>query len=243
MAGNIGVPANSLDLHLGQSPNLKDPQFNAELQGIYNAIHTLNGYTEALRQELEGTDSQVPSESLRFRKRFEAVAGQAIVAGAVVCPAGSVFINGMHETWSYAGGALHPNPENLRVRCTTPFIALTGAAAGETFKVGVPVGILQIEGAVQGQIYYAVSAYEKTRYSGALNGNRFFHGYYGASPYGYGALTPNAPAQGSFTQTRRQVTNRWRAGDWIYESSLEYWPVGICVRPGFVLIKDWLPIV
>ena len=241
MATTIGVPASSLDIRLGQSPNIQNPQLNSELQGVYNALHILNAYTEQLRQELEGTDSQTPSESLRFRRKFEAVAAQTITAGNVISPIPSGMVNGImtsYPTWDsrfiWTPSSGVPPRAYYAQTPFVPMIALTDASAGEIVSVGVPPGIIELPGAKCGQIIWAANARGTWTYHGATNGTRFYNGISSVHYSGLGALYLNVPAGGSTFGPGYY----YRSGDYNFLNVQTFFPVAVCVADGYIMLRD-----
>lgn len=162
MANSAGSKVN---IRLGQSPDIKNPQLNSEFQLIFNALHLLSGYLDVLRQNLESADGQTPSESVRFRRTFWGTALQDISVGAVVSVYQNGIINGVAATLP-AASVIDPavtvgSTGSRALFGIVPrqfFIALTAAVAGQPVQVGVGPGVLQMPGAKCGQLIWGVQA-------------------------------------------------------------------------------------
>lgn len=241
MSDNIGIPTSSLDIRLGQSPNVANPQMQMELQGIYNALHILNGYLDGLRQELEGTDSQDPSESLRFRRRFEGVAAQPIAAGDIVSPYASGIVKGLHvspgvvtRVWNPAFGA--PSRGMISQARYTPLVALADAAVGDKLMVGVPPGVIKVPGAKCGQVVWACAAIGTFGAGGATNGTRTYYSTNGHYLTGLGNI---------YTDVGQNAIGLgpggwYRSGDFNFYYMQCYWPIGIAIANDFVILRDFV---
>lgn len=152
-----------VDIKLGQSPIIKQPNLNYELQGIYNSLHILSQYLENLRAGLEGSDDQTPAENIRFLKFINSKAKQKITAGMVV----TVDYNDGLVVRGTSTGALKVRNYGLNGR-SYPYIsgmvqtffgiAQNDAEIGEDVSIGVGPGILKVTGAVSGQQLWAAAS-------------------------------------------------------------------------------------
>lgn len=147
-----------VDLNLGRTPDIADPELFEEFTQVFNSIHLINAYLDRLRIIAGGGGSgQTPAETLPFNRFFVSTALQNITAGDVVSPA----TNGQNGIFK---GAMAHN-----FGSTTPFshfcgIALTDAEIGQDLRVGVGPASLEITGATGGTVIWAFS-------SRATNGN------------------------------------------------------------------------
>lgn len=151
-----------VDIKLGQSPTIKIPSLNYELQGIYNALHILSQYMEALRAGFEGSDTQTPSENIRFLKFITGTAGQKITAGHIVSfdDVTGLVVKGTNYGIMYVR-QLNLNGINYAYvsgMIQTFFgVAQADAEIGEKITMGVGPAILKVTGAISGQTVYAMA--------------------------------------------------------------------------------------
>lgn len=251
MATTIGRAGSDLDIKLGQSPDIKDPALNYEFQLIFNSLHLLSQYMNLLKDNLESAPGQSPSESVRFRRRFWAVAGQDIAIGSVVSTYNNQIVNGIATTQpvpAMVDSAVTIGSTGTRTLFGLVqqqfFIALTAAAAGQLVQLGVGPGILQVSNAKCGQLVWGVGAVTidshrdantVTQYTtpGVLigNGGIFLSNITGsfsfASGGGYnweGYWLPGYPNNSG--------------GTYYYRRAFLY-PIGVCVSDEYVLFSDF----
>lgn len=144
---NIGGYRSPVDLGLARTPSLTDPEAFEELTGIYNAIHLLNEYLDSLRLVAEGGGSgQTPGETLAFNRFYVSKALQPISVGQLVAPSAG-------QDGSVKGGLAHYYPSSTP-SCNFAGIALTSAATGENFRVGVGPATVAVAGAVVGSFVW-----------------------------------------------------------------------------------------
>lgn len=126
-----------VNLGLDQMPPVgSDPALFNQLVPIYNAIHILNAYLDALRLSLEGGDpDKPPDEEMRFVRGFWTIADDDIDQGKVVT---------IRSTGVKIGCGKMDRPGMYDSMFTG--IALTTAARGEKVRVGVGPAILEITG-------------------------------------------------------------------------------------------------
>jgi hypothetical protein len=246
----IGSAGSPLELKLGQAARAKDPQVNYEMQLIYNSVHLLGQYLEVLRQDLEGTDSDIPSESLKFLRKISVEAGQDIVAGNVCCVIGNLAYKGVGTTppvGAVNDGAVTIGSTGTRslfgVNDTQFYIAVEDASAGSFVSLGVPQGAVQIAGAKCGQIVWAAGAQSIWTKRQANTAVQILF----SRPFtGEGSLFLSNPIQ-TFTFAAGGGY-RWE-GYWMpgfpYQSGSEYnynrnflYPIGICIVDNFALISS-----
>lgn len=245
----ISGAGSSLDIRLGQFPKTKVPELNRELQPIYASIHILSQYLDILRDSFEGDDSQDPSETLRFRRIFYATAGQNITAGAICCPIGSnQVVNGViadPTNFSYDDTGAFPlgitgtrGMWGLQIQPVF-YIALETVNAGQQVKLGIPVGVLKLPGAVCGQIVFAagykgIGTHRNSGSPTEVITNLPF--------VGNGSLYLSNPVY------RYQQVGAYRnyEGYWIVPPGTNdflrnyFYPVAICIKDDFVLFNDRL---
>ena len=160
MASSIGGYSSPVDIGLGQTPQTQDAQLFDEFTEVYNAIHILNQYLDNLRLVAEGGSGSgtAPSDSMPFNRFYTGTAAVNITVGQPVSP--NTTANNMIL------GALADDKTKTKPSSNFCGIALTSAAAGASFRVGVGPAIIQFPGLVSGQLLWAYS-------SRATNGNIF----------------------------------------------------------------------
>lgn len=251
MATTIGRAGSTLNIRLGQSPAIKDPQLNQEMQLVYNSLHLLSQYMAVLRENLESAPGQTPSESLRFRRRFWAVAGQAIAVGAVVSSHNDLIVNGVEAKLPFSSvgdsGVTIGSTGTRSMFGVTPrgfYIALTAANPGELVQLGVGPGVLAVAGAKCGQLVWGVAALSCLTHRDANTFDQF------TSP---GDLVGNgglylANITGKYTFPTGGGYN-WEGywlpgypnnsgGTYYYNRAFLY-PIGVGVSDGFVMFSDY----
>lgn len=251
MVGTIGRAGSSLNIRLGQSPDIKEPALNSEFQLVFNALHLLSQYMDLLRENLESAPGQTPAESVRFRRRFWAPALQDIAIGSVVSAYGSGIVNGVSTSAPPAvvgdGGVTIGSTGNRTLFTQSPrefFIAVTAAATGELVQVGVGPGILQVTGAKCGQLVWGVSAlscnnyrdantFEQIAFPGQLVNNG---GLYLANITG----VYNFPSGGGYQWEGYWLPGfPYNSGGTYYYARAFLFPIGVCVSDSFVLFSDY----
>lgn len=250
MANTIGRAGSSLNIRLGQSPDIQDPALNSEFQQIFNALHLLSQYMDILRENLESAPGQSPSESVRFRRTFWAVALQPIVAGAICSAYGTGIVNGIAT--NDPGPQIYDPVDSIGSTGSRRrfglvqkqhFIALTAAAAGELVRVGVGPGILEVTGATCGQIIWGVGAMSVRTYRHANNVNQYT---VPGNLVNNGGVYFNNITGADYLST---VIWRWEGywlpgfpnnsgGTYYYNRAFLY-PVGIAVANNYVLFSDY----
>lgn len=251
MANTIGRAGSSLNIRLGQSPDIKDPALNSEFQQVFNALHLLSQYMDILRENLESAPGQTPAESVRFRRRFWAVALQDIAIGAVVSAYGTGIVNGVSATPPPVvvgdSGVTIGSTGNRTMFTQTPrqfFIAVTAAAAGELVQVGVGPGILQVTGAKCGQLVWGVSALSCNGYRDA---NTFNQITFAGQLVNNGGLyldnvigTYTFPSGGGYKWEGYWLDGfPYNSGGTYYYARAFLFPIGVCVSDSFVLFSDY----
>jgi len=251
MTSIIGRAGSSLNMRLGQVPDIKDPNLNYEMQLIYNSLHLLDQYMAVLRENLESAPGQNPSESVRFRRKLWGVAGQAITVGAVVSAHNNTIVNGVATNQPLPvveDPAVTIGSTGSRRRYNMIpaqfFIALTAANPGDLVQVGVGPGIIQVTGAKCGQLVWAVAAISVDSYRSANTSTQF--------------TTPGTPVNNGGLYLNNILGTRTLAGGIIYNwegywlpgfpvnpggnsrySRAYLYPVGVCVSDGYVMFSDY----
>lgn len=142
-----------VNLGLGRVPKNTDPEIFDELTEVYNSIHLLASYMDALRLSLAGGGAgQNPFETMPFTRFFVGPALQTITAGQVVCPANIGGNNGIVK------GALASTYASTAPECNFAGIALNDAAIGQNVRVGVGPGVFELPGLPSGAIVWAYSS-------------------------------------------------------------------------------------
>lgn len=251
MAEVIGTAAYELNLRLGQSPDVKDPAVNFELQQVYNSIKTLGQYLDILRVNLESAPGQDPSQSVRFRKTFWATALQDIAVGAVVSSYQTGVVNGVQT--NYPAPSVYDPADSVgstssrrRFKLTQQqhFIALTAAATGELVEVGVGPGIIKLDSAKCGQIIWAVAALSVKTSREANKVTQFTYGQDLINNGGLylqnitGGIVLNGPVIYNWEGYWLPGFPTNDSGTYRYNRAFLY-PVGICVSDGYVMFSDY----
>lgn len=254
----ISSAGGELKLPIGQSPRAIEVNINRELQKVYNAIHTTNGYLTALREEFEGTDSQDPSQSLKFRRLFWGDAGAKLSAGDVCCTIGNKVYPGVGTNDPLAESTnpglslwhrYYPFYTGLRsdfnLKALQFFIALTDAEEGERVKVGVGPGVVKIEGIECGTLVWALGAQGIVARANTTNGGPLGLFLVDRPLYNNGSMFANniTGTQISGTDTIYFEGIRLsgypnESGEWVYRGTNYFYPIGICIKDDYVLISD-----
>lgn len=230
-----------LNLKIGQVPVSRNPKFTGDLQSILNALHVLNSYLQILRDDLEGTDDMLPNESMRFTRVFFSTAGQSIAAGSIVSMYGGQVIKGVKDTLgSYHSGSMPGSAQSgarpyMDVYAQEFYVALTSAEPGQQIKVGVPPGILRLDGAACGETIFAASAYAVQVMIPGFPSQPYFAGRY---PVGNGNLYKQAVAEASQGVMGFEEYTHFNSPSRRDEVVLH--PIGICVAHNYVLINDYV---
>lgn len=152
-----------VDLGLSRIPLTTNPELFNEFTDVYNAIHLLNQYLDQLRNAVTGGGTeQAPSETMPFSRFFVGVAKQAVEIGDVVSP------SSLPSDDKMLLGALAHNKTLPLAENNFCGIALTAAAIGENFRVGVGPAVLAVPGAISGHQIWAYSSLSK---AGAIVGD------------------------------------------------------------------------
>lgn len=251
MATQIGTAGASIDIRLGQTPQTSDPKLNQELQGVYNALHTLNVYLDNIRNELEGTDSGTPAENLKFRRRFPAEAAQAISVGDIVCldNTGKV-VKGVHRIGArYTGHPVITGPYTRAAflcKHDYAYVATTAAAIGGIVEVGVG-GAINLPGAKCGQIVWGADFRKIRCRTGLTNGTWPNSGITGQPFSGNGAMYLSNPrwneSVGAVSATHEGLVSPGYpqvSGDYLNKERTYLYPIGICLLDDYVYIYDYV---
>jgi len=172
MTSKLGGYSSPLNIGLGQTPYTQDPLLFDEFTEVYNAIHLLNQYLDNLRLTAEGGSGSgtLPSDSMPFNRFYTGIAGANIVVGQPVSPNPIAAANNMIL------GALANDNTIAKPSSNFCGVALTSAAIGEAFRVGVGPAIIAFPALVSGGLLWAYS-------SRATNGNVFGdYGLYTGNP-------------------------------------------------------------
>lgn len=251
---DIGAVGSPIRLPIGQSPLTRNPQLNGEFQEVYNAIHILNGYLQALRTEFEGNDTNTPAQNLPFRKRFKATALQTISVGAVVCCVQGGIVNGVLAPVTivpnnayFFNYAAPGGRESWGMLPQHYFIAMTAAAPGEEVEVGVGSGVIEVTGVKCGQLVWASDCQWLTYARGQINANSGQTSIVSRAFVGDGSLYLSNPL---YTEAYIDARALWegipqpgypyRDGDWKYCGQRFLHPVGIGIQDNFVMIRDFV---
>lgn len=252
--GVIGTAGSTLDIKLGQSPNIADPQVNVEVQEIYNALHLLSSYMAVLRENLESADGQNPAESIRFRRTFWATALQAITIGAVVSSVPGGVVNGVGAS-APLGSAVADSAVTIGSTGNRTlfgvvqqqfFIALTAAAPGELVQLGVGPGVLELSSAKCGQLIWGVSAKSIRTYRDA---NTLPQIIVGQDLVGNGGLYLQNVTTKFYAPNPVFTYYNWE-GFWLpgfpyndggvyYYNRAFLYPIGVCIQDGYVMFSDY----
>lgn len=250
MAKVIGRAGSSLNIRLGQSPDIKEPSLNYEFQQVFNSLHLLSQYMDVLRENLESAPGQTPAESVRFRRKYWAPALQNIALGAVVSAYGGGIVNGVATSYpatSLADPAITIGSTGSRRRFGTVqqqfMISTSAASAGQLVQIGVGPGILQVAGAKCGQIVWGVAALSIDTYRDANSVAQFL---YGQTLINNGGIyLSNITARFDFTGGWYQWEGFWlpgypenASGTFRYKRAFLY-PIGVCVSDGYVIFSDY----
>lgn len=242
----------AVNIRLGQVPQTREPALHNELQSIYNALHILDQYVVQLSAEIEGTDANDPAQNLPFLQKFSAIAKQTITAGDVISPGAGGYYKGV-ATYGQTSGGGHPaNTGTLRradfsIKALNWAIALSDAAIGELVLVGAGSGVVAVSGTKSGQLVWAKDSRSLYTLLGQTNGTvgpeiiveqayvgdglMYLINPSGTIPvqdifFGYeGVFLPGFP---------------FRSGDYLHKKRVFFYPIGVCVRDGFVYINDFL---
>lgn len=251
MADQIGQAGSALNLRLGQIPSTLNPNYFAEFQQIYNALHILGQYMDVLRENLESAPGQTPSESLRFRRTFWAPALQTITTGSVVSQATGGMLNGVGVT----SVKINPNiyidetvggtgtRASWGLNALSFGIALSDAAPGELVNVGIGPGITQVTNAKCGQLIWGVAALSINCRRAANTAGNYYTG--GTRSNNGGVYLSNITTKSYFTGGYSNYEGYSNPGfptnsGGFYLSSINYlYPIGVCISDGYVLFHDY----
>lgn len=198
-----------VDIGLGRTPQTVDPDLFDELNDVYNAIHLLNQYLDNVSTGGGGTSNptDTPAQAMPFTRYFTNIALASIKEGDVVSPSNITGENGI-----ILGGLAH---DYMSTAPESNFsqIALIDAEIGEPVQVGVGPAILQVSGAISGQLAYCFPARD-TAGNKVNNGN-----IYMGNP-GTITVTPAPPGGTAITVTAM--------------------PIGTCVVNDYVLFGQFI---
>lgn len=251
----LGSAGAQLKLPIGQSPRSITPEINRELQAIYNALHISNEYLMALREEIEGTDAQDPSQSLKFRRTFWSTAGTTIKAGDVCCVIGNRIFPGVGTT-SAAGTSSQPalqlwhrsNPRytglrtDFGLRITHILVALTDASPAQPVQVASGPGVIRVPGVKCGQLIWAQAALGLVARASTVNGGPFGLFLFEQPVLGVGLIYTVNPTGSSGDMPWEGVPISgypFESGTWVYRGSVYFYPVAVCIRDDYILFNDF----
>lgn len=254
----VPVPeVKTLDLKLGQVPGISVPEINYELQGVYNAIHILNQYLQQLAVFYQGTDSQKPSESLRFRSTMWIEAGTDITAGEVVSQLDNKIVKGVQ--YNYPGPTITGNPvplelsglrSDLDIDTQCYFIALNDAKEGELVQCGVGPGVLEVTGSTCGEVAWGAGNLSILCTREANTASQIFSGqqdvvgdgtiYIGLGPYSEFRDGPVGPANYLRVEEFQMPGFPFLDGGVYFYNYVILFPIGICIADGFILFSDYI---
>lgn len=251
MANTIGSAGTDLNIRLGQVPDIKDPALNTEFQAVFNSLHLLSQYLGVLRENLESAPGQTPDVSLRFRRRFSAIALQNIAVGAVVSAYAGGIVNGVSCSLPLPAvedsGVTIGSTGSRRRFGLTPwqhFIALTAAAPGQPVTVGVGPGVIALSGAKCGQTVWAVAAVTVDSHRDANTSTQFTTT--GVLVDNGGLYLANIIGQYRFANGGGyNWEGYWlpgypnNSGGTYYYRRAFLFPIGICISDGFVIFSDY----
>lgn len=252
MAAQIGQAGSAVNLRLGQSPTIQDPAYTTEFQLIYNALHLLGEYMDVLKENLESSPGQTPSESIRFRRTFWAPALQTITAGSIISAMPGGYVNGVRSTevsinpniYVEDGVGQTGSRKSWGITTRSFAIALTSATAGELVQVGIGPGITQVAGAKCGQLIWAV---DSRSVLSRREANTAGHYIYGRPLLGNGGIYLNNITGihyfvGGYANYEGYYNPGYpnNSGGYYYSSVNFLYPVGVCVIDGYVMFKDFV---
>lgn len=256
MAG-ISSAGGELKLPIGESPRSIRPDINREMQSVYNALHISNAYLTALREDIEGSDAQDPSESLRFRRTFVGIAGNALKEGDLCCSIGNRIYAGVGTAFSRSIIDVPPPYVRLNFNLTGlrsdvgerfrhVFVALSEAGAGAPVTVGVGPGVIKVPGIKCGSLVWGKSSRGSVGFGGTTNKDPLYYSVSSRPFTGDGAIYANnnrrnvtvgdisQPAEGvrlpgypTFSGTNSTIGVAY------------FFPVGVCIKDDYVLISDF----
>lgn len=252
----LGSAGSELKLPIGQVPRSVAPELGRELQAIYNALHITNEYMTALRRDIEGSDAQDPSQSLKFRRTFNGIAGRELKLGDMVCAVGDRIYPGIGtNNWS---GRVNIPPTYVRLnnsltglRSDSPadnygyMVAMADAAPGAPVKVGVGPGVLSIPGIKCGAIIWAKAARGIIARGGTNNNDPVYFNVNSRPLVGDGSIYLNSnrrnvsvgdlsiPSEGTTLPGYPQSS-----GSTITIGIIHFYPVGICIKDNYLFLYD-----
>lgn len=243
--GSGGTP---LDLKLGQTSKIKNQSVNYEMQLVINSVQLLGQYLEVLRLDLEGSDSDDPSESLRFRRYANGIAAQDIAVGALCSFDGDLVYKGVGSTSSVnsvinSGSTIGSTGTRsmFGVDDSQVYVALNAASAGQSLRVGVPSGVIKLSGCKCGQILWGAGARSIQTQREANEVTEVLT----ARPFtGNGAIYLSNPISTYLFDSGGgyQWEGYWMpgfpnnsGGTYYYNRNFLY-PIGVCILDGFALI-------
>lgn len=256
MAG-ISSAGGELKLPIGESPRSIRPDINRELQSVYNALHISNAYLTALREEFEGSDAQDPSESLKFRRTFVGIAGNAIKEGDLCCVIGNRVRPGVGT--AFYRNIIDVPPPYVRLnfnltglrsdvgeRFTHVFVALSAAAAGAQVTVGVGPGVIRVPGIKCGALVWGKSSRGSVGFGGTTNNDPIYYSVNSRPFTADGAIYASNNRRNESVGDLSFPSEGVRLPGYPTFSGTNstmgvayFFPVGICIRDDYVLISDF----
>ena len=256
MAG-ISSAGGELKLPIGESPRAIRPDINREMQSVYNALHISNAYLTALREDIEGSDAQDPSQSLKFRRTFAGIAGNTLKTGDLCCVIGNRVYAGVGT--AFYSGLINVPPPYVRLnfnltglrtsageRFTHVFVALSDADPENAVTVGVGPGVIKVEGIKCGALVWGKSSRGSVGFGGTTNDDPIYYTVSSRPFTGDGAIYANnnsrIEAVGSLSIASEGVRLPGYptfSGTSSTMGVAYFFPIGVCIRDDYVLISDF----
>lgn len=165
--------SSDIDLKIGEIPKTTDPALFPDMVEIYNALHILGQWVNAVQKGAGSGDANTPPwEAMPFRNFFYVQAARDITSGNVVTIVDYEFFGTQNSHYSlagvingaYGGGLIaNTNPSvsfySYPRQGSITGLAMSDAAPGELVKVGVGPAIIKMDGIRMGEPVYAYAAY------------------------------------------------------------------------------------
>lgn len=171
-----------INLRIGETPKTTDPAIFPDMVEIYNAIHILGQWTNAIKdQGKSGDEDTKPWDAMPFEKWFYAKAARDIERGSVVTIVGSDRfklrdnsnprrprpLGDYYTVEGVINGAAGTGIPYTKTQSRGVFplnggvtgLAMSDAKEGELVQVGIGPAIINVEGIKFGQPVYALTAY------------------------------------------------------------------------------------
>lgn len=167
--------SSDINLKIGEVPKTTDPEMLPDFIEIYNALHILAQWVDAVHKAHGSGDINTPPwEAMPFRDYFYTPAAQEITSGNVVTMIDYEFfsndkgnthysLNGVINgaaSWGLAAAAqVFPDYQGYPRNGGITGMSMSDALPGELVKVGVGPAIIRMEGVRTGEPVYAYPAY------------------------------------------------------------------------------------